>query len=78
MRGGLGYGLNHADLVVDEHHCDEGHPIVELSLQIGEVEHPVGPDRQNGQVDAAAREPFAGVEHRRMLSRDRDNPVALG
>ena len=73
----LGDWLDHADLVVDQHDRDQQHALVELALEIVEVDAPIMLDRQNGEVDAAPGQPLAGVEHRRMLGRDRDDAVAL-
>ena len=77
MSRDLGDRLDHADLVVDQHHRDQQHALVELALeQSSRSSSPSRPDRQDRQVDAPPRQPFAGVEHCRMLGRDRDDPVA--
>src|SRR5205814_4320879 len=64
------------DLVVHLHDRDQQDPVVQLSRQQLEIEPAVGPNRKHRQVDAAARQPLAGVEHRRMLGRYGDDPGA--
>src|SRR6185369_132956 len=69
-------GLDNADLVVHLHDGDECYPVIEFTFQQRPVEKAVGLHREHGQVGSLPRKPFAGVEHRRMLRRDRDDPIA--
>src|SRR5258708_5930605 len=67
--------LSDADLVVDHHHRDQQHAVVELASEQIEVEAAVVLDWKNGEVDALAREPFAAVENRGMFGGYVDDTV---
>jgi hypothetical protein len=73
----LGDWLDHADFIVDQHHRDQEHTIVELPAQVVGVEQAVFPDRQDRQVDPLPGEPLACVEHSGMLGRNGDDPIAI-
>ena len=74
----LGDRLDHADLIVDQHHRDHGGLVVDHRLGHVEIDQAVGADLKADDLDALAFEPFGGVEHRGMLGRDGDQLAALG
>ena len=74
--GNGGDRLPDADLIVHHHHRNEQHAAVELARKQVEIEASVMTDRKQGEVDAVARQPLAGVEHRGMFGGDGDDAVA--
>ncbi len=59
--------LDHADLVVGRHDADEYRLVVKRALDSCNVEPPIGSRPQAGDVDAAALQPPARVEHSTVL-----------
>ena len=68
--------LPDADLVIDHHHRDQEHAIVELAREQVEIEAAILIDRKDGEIDTPLGKPFARVEDRGMFGGDRDDPVA--
>ena len=70
--------LDHADLVVHEHHRDQDRVGPQRRLQRLEVEQAVFLDVEVGHLEALALELAHRVEHRLVLGLDRDQVLALG
>lgn len=68
--------LGHPDLIIDHHHRDHERSTIELTFEKVEVEPAVALNRKDGEIDPLPCQPLAGVENRRMLTRQSDDPVA--
>ena len=74
----LGDRLDDADLIVDQHHRDQGGLLVDQCLGHLQVDESVRADLEADDFDALAFQPFGRVEHRGMFGRDRHQLAALG
>ena len=72
----LGDGLQDADLIVRGHDRDENRLIVDGTLQVFEINKPIGLHRQIGDAVAVLLEALAGVEDSLVLGDLRDDVIA--
>src|SRR5512141_1229411 len=72
----FGDRLDHTNLIVDEHDCDNRNAVIQLGLHIFEIEQAVGPDGKARKVKAPPLEPLARIEDRGMLGGDRNDSIA--
>src|SRR3954451_238718 len=71
-----GQRLADADFIIDHHHRNQEHALVQFALEQVEFEPALPLDGKDGQVDALLCQPLAGVQNRGMLGRNRYDPVA--
>ncbi len=73
----LADGLNHANLVVHEHHRREQYIVADKPRQSIEVEAPIVMDRRDGDGEALGFQPARRLNDRLVLDRGDDDPAPV-